>query len=31
MSSLMDEYKKNKLIRVNAKNAEPAIPGQPGQ
>ena len=31
MSSLMDEYKKGKLIRVNAKNAEPAIPGQPGQ
>jgi peptidyl-prolyl cis-trans isomerase D len=31
MGSLMDEYKKGKLIRVNAKNAEPAIPGQPGQ
>jgi peptidyl-prolyl cis-trans isomerase D len=27
MSALMNDYKKNKLIKVNAKNAEPGLPG----
>jgi len=27
MGTLMDEYKKDKLIRMNAKNAEPGLPG----
>ncbi len=27
MSTLMDEYKKDKLIRMNAKNATPGMPG----
>jgi len=27
LGSLMDQYKKSKLIRVNAKNAEPGLPG----
>ena len=27
LGTLMDDYKKNKLIRLNAKNAEPGLPG----
>lgn len=27
LGGLMDQYKKDKLIRMNAKNAEPALPG----
>ena len=27
LSTLMDQYKKDKLIRLNAKNAEPSLPG----
>ena len=27
LGTLMDDYKKNKLIRMNAKNAEPGLPG----
>jgi peptidyl-prolyl cis-trans isomerase D len=27
LGTLMDDYKKHKLIRMNAKNAEPALPG----